>query len=344
MRSKIIRSLLMNYPVICRAGVAVDRAVVLIPPPGKTRKMLDFFKTSTLNAPLVVGTNIKDWKLEKWMTCYRSQAVFFVPSGTKKSDEILAFFSSATQTGYVSEKKVTLLPVVITENIYLVGQYDFFSIAFEDFECEKEDIECLNQEVLPNPDEIPRALTLYDELQRTRQMENEYEKALTLAATLICAKDGNRDLLDAYLVCVKRMIADDEEFHYKSGLDELFLERFLRWQKDTEFGQIQKLPDIEIETSVDETIFYDEKYLFISESLFKKVVEPMSIPINILKTVLADEDILVPEKANQRAYVVKMFYSVDGESKRKRMLRFDRTKLTRAGDLDFIDACKTMGG
>lgn len=139
-----------------------------------------------------------------------------------------------------------------------------------------------------------------------------------------------------------RFLAGQSEAGSSEDVAELFIEECYKWQRKIRFTNIFELPQIEMEVidKIDEAIFYNKEFIFVSESLFKQIVSALLniYPENILKFALVQEGILKPE--NTKTATSKMNYrSIAGTYERVRMLKFQRSEFVMCGELDFVSLC-----
>ena len=116
--------------------------------------------------------------------------------------------------------------------------------------------------------------------------------------------------------------------------------RSYQWQRETSFNAVCELPNIGIETEkhLDDYIFFNNKYIYINEKFFKKIISSFLGTSHLpLMKALVSEGILCPDST----YTAKMFYyNIAGNACRKHMLRFSREKLNQTGEAGFIEICQ----
>lgn len=122
-------------------------------------------------------------------------------------------------------------------------------------------------------------------------------------------------------------------------MDELY-----RWQSGTNFNAVYELPCLStfMLQRLHKAIFFDGKYIYIKDELFKKISSLLlsGYPINILKKLLIDDGIICSDNTN--TYTVKMLYRDSaGNPGSERMLRFSREKIDRAGEAGFVEICSS---
>lgn len=121
----------------------------------------------------------------------------------------------------------------------------------------------------------------------------------------------------------------------------MFLYAIEKWQ-ESNCGKVCELPNVDNDTlkDISRVFFYDEKYVYMEETLFREIVSIITdmIPINALKMALRDSGLLVTEQKSKQ-YVTKMnYYKENGKPERKRMMRFLRSNLSKPGNMDIIES------
>lgn len=146
------------------------------------------------------------------------------------------------------------------------------------------------------------------------------------------------------LEVVSQMCADDENSRNAKDISKVFLNQLFEWQMKRNFIKIWDIDkEIEVNADFNETMFYDSKFVYIPEKLFKKIVAPLReyAPINLLKRSLRDKNIISVEKNGlTNVYTSKITILGNDYSRvRVRMLKFERNQLSISGGLDFVDMC-----
>ncbi len=335
-KMELLKSCFLNYLVLKSIGKICNRLLVLVIPQGKAQVAIRCFATSTINHPLVIDSNMRMKKVFRMLTECRSQPIFFVAADAKKAEEMLKFLASAVCSGYICGKELSAIPVIITEESNIPIGDSYFYVFLENVNFEGS---ISNTKILPNRTEIVRGVTIYEGYVREKEIEDELKRLFLATSALLCAH--REEKLSDYIPIVDELIQADDDYHNYMGLDTVFLDLLERWQEKESFKQVFELPNVESEVDISNSVFYDDRYIFMKETLFANIVSSSkSLPVGAVKRALLDAEILVKERSSL-TYPVKMSYVTPfGETKRIRMLRFSRERLCKPGNLDFISACK----
>lgn len=139
------------------------------------------------------------------------------------------------------------------------------------------------------------------------------------------------------------MCVQDEEVRDTYDIGEAFMKELTEWQRQTNFHDVYEMKLMDKLTSIeDDTMFYDEDFLYMPEKLFKQIAVSLLeyLPVNQLKRGLSECGVIVKEGSDSATYTVKIRIKAgDGGYERLRMLRMRREKLRPFGMLDFVDIC-----
>lgn len=341
---KLIKSLGVNYPIINEIGCAPTKLITIVVSGYQTKtvcNILENYRAAKITDFMALS-NISD------VLCDTNSECVLIPySTTRKGKDILQFIKTAVQMGCVGDRKLRALPVLIsetgiqgsdTENLFVMhlqGDLSSIHLSVEDVVPPDEQIEVVVDKIrdldLAGKCAEERALLtascfLYPHL-KSEGKSREFEQLLNLASDLVIRDDNNRD---PYEAC------------------ELFVEELYLWQERTQFHDIYQLPNLGMnaEAKLDSIILFNDQYIYMKQQLFEQISQPLLgvFSLDVLKAALADEGIICPE--NGKTYTAKVGYrNIVGEYKRERMIRFRREKLSRVGEMDFIDLCiPEMGG
>lgn len=205
-------------------------------------------------------------------------------------------------------------------------------------------------DVVPYPSDLE---AIHTKLMKQDDYEMTEEERILRAAVyfleLYFFRKGELFRIDELLNLVDQMCIVDENARNTNDMPEIFIRYLFKWQEETNFSNISDLDaEIKEEADSDETIFYNAENVYITEKIFKKIVEPMRayVPINFLKKSLRDNGyLIVGNLAN--TYTTKVDISgADDAENRIRVMKFKRKMLAVSGGLNFIDVCyfASIGG
>lgn len=143
-------------------------------------------------------------------------------------------------------------------------------------------------------------------------------------------------------MCAKKLAGFDEDSHNLNGVGDFFIDSLYRWQENTSFHNIYRLPELgmSVARKTSQAVFFDDRYIYMKDSFFKQIASPLlnTFQVSVLKKALVDDGILCPDKSD--TYTVKVgYYNIAGQFKRERMLRFSRNRLEKTGEPGFVEIC-----
>ena len=334
MVKRIIRSIIINYPVLQKLGFHLGKVLAIHVENDATKDAMEYLKT--FDSPLIVDDYMSEQEICDLLTEKRSQGIFCILGASKKKKNFINLFSAAVGANQIQGKKLLTLPVLLVEHGFEDLDETCFVIEAGSWERANE--------------QPPNVIPLVEELSKIDVWLNKHEsssstelkKILSLAGFLAYLANQDIGSLDEIEATVDNMILYDEAFHDRTGVDSLFLYAIDEWMSAGKI-KVCQLPNVDNVhlSDYEMVVFYDEQFVFISDSLFHDIVQPITdlLGINSLKLGLKECGILVSE-LNSPSYSVKMnFYKENGKPERLRMLRFNQEKLSRPGEMDFISAC-----
>ncbi|MDY5578324.1 MAG: hypothetical protein SPF70_12795 [Lachnospiraceae bacterium] len=336
-RIKVLKSLIVNFPIFWSWGYRITKILTILVDEGQEQKAIEAL--STFEKPLVIDEYLKENDIAEMFANNRSQAVFYLLSQkNKRTERILDFLQLAVSTSYVKGNPVSVIPIVITSKAMLLDEREMHFMISIDGDWSNFNLHY--REIVPDAKDINSAEILYREVVPP---SDDIANIMNLANIMIYLKDRNVDMREQRFMMIRNLISSNENLQAYEGLEELFLYLLEQWiGENAEMVMVCELPcvDNNAYNHLAETLFYTDDYVFMHEILFQKITKSSEsqYPINALKMALKNAEILITESKSS-VYTTKMnFYREMGMFDRKRMLKFQRSKLSRPGEMDIIDA------
>ena len=328
----------LNAPVLSHWGIRLNRLLCLMVPEGETRNVVNLF--CNFHA-LVIGEGFTPSSVTARLAMEAYTFILFTMNPNKKnSAEILDLLYGATCTGYYGSKNFTSTVIIISEDQYLRDpDWRMFMVS-------------LNKPLLVKKIALETVVPQAKDLSLVQHMINGLGSTdLAPAEYVFCAASCfsfpiHRDdkLLETHRMLASSLSTADEIYHSEGEyLEMLFQECLAKWIIENNFSDIIELPNISAEDyqRLSSAIFFNEtNYVFISESLFGTMTRSLKLSSVVIKRVLVESGIIVPEANNHKSFTVKMNCIVDSKALRPRMLRFDSNKLVSSSGMKLIDFCK----
>lgn len=332
----LLKSLAANAPVLRDWGYAPPKIVTVIVPEGKSNSFLNYVKGP--NSHQITEFSLEK-RIQQSLTRSYSSPVLVSCTNSTRTAELIKLLFEFGKLESIDGEKVESIPLVITESripMDAACQFQFF-VILEDFDKFSESMNAVN--VIPKETDLSLIQDIISQ-QLEDDVESEMEKALIAAACFLYPSIGRVQLARCKEV-IKQMINSDDEFKAFDGLSEFFQDSLNKYQARESFTKIYLCDDVEdsIQEIKDTAIFYTDEQFFMSDKLFKKIVEPLvknGIPVDALKASLVEEKMLIPHR-DSSTYVVKVTLKGEEEIRRVRLLRFDRNKFKSTGSRDVID-------
>lgn len=333
----ILKSLIINYPVIREFNCGLTKLLLLVVEAGKSKAIIDLL--SIEDAPRLnemMGTK----QLVRFLTNYESTYTVYEYFPSIKSKEFIATLSTVARIGEIGGHKLSSIPVVISEGVpYGCDMHDFFTVYING---EISGIMLENGLVVPADDQL---MVVEDKIHTYITENHSQNKKALIAATCFLYPNmilSKEDALEEYLNQVEYLVEADDDNQDTNNLENIFISELYRWQERTSFHAVYALPNLEMSiiSKLDQVILYDNDFIYMKEKVFKDVVKVLlrTFSIDTLKAELIDAGMLYAE--NSRTYTVKVgYYNLIGEYQRERMLRFQREKINIVGEMEFIEMC-----
>ena len=168
-------------------------------------------------------------------------------------------------------------------------------------------------------------------------------RALNVAISIAALLDASFDA-GLYYEAAQRIVRLDENNADGDDIVVLFRDLLYQMLVRKRISAAYQLPCLESEAvdALSRQLFFNESTVYMSECLFRCIVEDLRgiFDIDVIKNTLSDEGIMLRGK---KRYAVKMGYTnAYGEDIRVSMLRFDREKLKKLGEMDVVDLCNSV--
>ena len=334
---QILLSMGINYPVLKDIYPVLSKPLFVILPSGSVEAAINILADK--NTPKL-SSNLNFKGLNEVLNSVNSDFAVYHFMQTKKGTDFLELILNAVVTGSQDGNNFGALPVVVSENIpFGFDLNNFFIIFFDD----KFTGSSFNRMAVVPPEPENDLPVILDKFHHVTADSTHDEKALLAAACFLYPfyrDNGLEQAFPALLDFAKKLAELDEDNHSTENAYDFFIPGLYKWQRETSFNAVCELPNIGIETEkhLDDYIFFNNKYIYINEKFFKKIISSFLGTSHLpLMKALVSEGILCPDST----YTAKMFYyNIAGNACRKHMLRFSREKLTQTGEAGFIEICQ----
>ena len=274
--------------------------------------------------------------IEKELKKAASSAVLISYTNSAKANELIEqlYFGNSAISG---QEETYGTPVLITENRVPNDRkgYQFFVYLEQNMTGCQVSIE----DVVPDEELLP---VVYDYMAKmVKKSDGSPMKQVLRAAACFLYPMLGESAMQPYFQLIDDLYSMDDELHDSGCLSEFFTEKLNEFIKTEKFIDVYPVEYVDKDLhDIDRAIFYTNNYLFISEKMFKVIVDPLihQIPIDSLKKSLKDDQILVPNQ-DSATYTVKITINTVVGKKRIRMLRFNRKSLHEEGEPELIDRC-----
>ncbi len=335
----ILKSLAINYPILKENSLDLAKLLLVVVDKGQLKAAADLFSDG--DAPRI-SEYMRAKEFKKVFSEANSVFVIYPYSQTRKSKEFLNFLNTITRIGAIEETQINVMPLVISEGIpYDCDLENFFTVYLNGT---LSGIHVDGMVVVPPDDQLAVVADKINSLVLNNLSQEQ--KALLAAVCFLYPNifEGSLQVkFEEMLGCAEKLVELDDDNKDTGNLGDAFIQQLYYWQEQENFCDMYQLPHLETHAieNFHQVILYQEDFLFMKESLFKKIAESLLkiFSVDAIKKALVQEGLLCPE--NTQTYSVKMpYYNPNREYKRERMLRFRRSKFNCVGELDFMDLCE----
>jgi len=312
----ILKSLAANLPILQTRGYIFPRTLKVVVEPGMQYRTMDVLR------------NFSKQDSDNWTSEFHFYSMNALPK------DVFSKVEMEVQEG---------ISTVVTDNpIADDEEHNYFFVFLEE---RKYQLDYSIEEIVPNMKDLE---SIFNKLASQDETEMSEEERILHAAVYFLEpyffRKGELYRINELLDSVAHMCADDDVVREENDMSKVFLDNLYDWQERTNFSNLCDLDEgVASNADINETIFYNEDFVYMAEKLFKKIVESIReyAPINTLKRSLRDNDVISVDKGcSVDTYTVQISVPcIEGSKNRVRMLRFKKDSLTKAGDLDFILKC-----
>lgn len=327
----ILHSYSVNYPILKEMGFYIRKPIALV---GAGNVLQDF--TSKLSiVPVVEDVATSPIMIQEKMELLNSEAFVMdccINYGKKhgKVERNLSMLFQAARSGIVDQIELCAATFALFEKkIPQELQEKFFIIHIRE-DC-NENISDLTWSI-PDEGDIPQIL------EALIMHRNEWSP-LRAAVQFLYPAFKRHNKLDYFThLCDVAYAIDDSAESFDEGpeLLNLFVDELKSYLSNVPVNiySLLHLPPLELDAFMD-SIFYREENIYISEVLFKKIVEPLLgvYHVNLIKELLAAVGIL---ELSGTGYTSKVCFKLDGTTKRMRMMKFNFKELPELKSFLFI--------
>lgn len=337
----IILSLGINYPILRELNLELSKLLLVIVDVGQSKTVLNILAPDDATRVDEI-MNIK--KLGEIVTNVNSGFVAYSYFHSRRGRDFLNVLGAVAQSGRIMGEKSSAMPIVISEEMPTgCNTQDFFTICLNDG---VGDIEVDHMLVIPPDDQLG---VVFDKIRTIIRGEYPQDKKALLAAACFLYPNMVENELESefseVLECAQKLVEIDDNSHDMNNMGAAFIKAMYQWQEQEGFYDVYELPNLDMNTQskLGQVILFDEEYIYMKESLFNIIAEPLLkiCSVSALKTALVEADILRPERTN--TYTIKVgYYNLIGQYQRERMLRLRRSKISILGELEFVEICMDL--
>ncbi len=331
-KSKLLKSIAANYPILRELGCAISSPIVLVAEEKDFPMLLERLKNIS---PVRLEDCIKNENLRESANADFCWTIYCPRGSEKKMEKAVEYAMQA----YVASENTTPPVLIFSDGRILQDEgLDFIFIYIKNLHTEEVSLE----EVVPEDGELSLVFEKIGE--RVPECRTQTEKVFVAAACFLFPAYWRKGRQQEFPQIIEwaRSLAEQGKASIE-GVVDLFLDEAYRWQAQEKDLAVLLLPELGLEAMdhIEKTLYVDTSSLYLHEELFKKMVEPLLriFAEDQIKAALAKEGILLPE--SDMTFTAKMNYrSIAGTYERRRMLRFSREKFNKEGDVEFVTACR----
>lgn len=318
----ILKSLAANLPILQSWGYIFPRLLRVVVEPGMQVRAKDALKNFS------ASENRENWS---------SDFHFYITTSSGKD-----IVSKVKDTLFERDYKNGIMAVITDNPIVDDEEGNYFFVFLDE---RQYSTSYSIGDIVPYPTDLE---AIHTKLMKQEDYELMEEERILRAAVYFLEpyffRKGELFRVEELLDFVRQMCIVDENVRDTNDMPDVFIRYLFEWQAETSFSKICDLEaGVEAQTDSDETIFYDAKNVYVTEKMFKKIVEPMRAyaPINSLKRSLSDKGYLIVGKSSSiNGYTTKIDISGMGNPENRiRVMKFKRELLAVSGGLNFIDVC-----
>lgn len=327
----VLKLLALCYPVLQSWGFSIEIPIVVILQNGS---FTDCVRQFAIFQECVITSLDAKGRLYECMRKVFSEPILVHYDNTFKAQTMIQRLDTIVKAGYIGSKKALGLPIIVAEDMI---PKDVLSDAFYIYYDASIESDLSYNLIKPDVFNLPvikqimetRASALYGN-----------QKALVAAACFAYSQCKNDSDVEYLVNIVDSLTEKNNQMTDFAGIAEIFISGLYDWRAKIRQGDVLcELPNVphSIENELDKYIFYDSRFVYLSNNLFQEIVAPFKNlwGINTLKKALSEDGLLVC--GTGKTYMSKMnIWSERGIPKRYDMLRLDLERLDRPGEADFL--------
>ena len=317
--SFILKSIVQNYPILSEWGYTLKVPIALV-----VDNMRKFISILEILSPecRIINSDTSEKIGKQFFHEANSEAIFLImPANFKKMsknlERNLAFMLSSSSIGYVDDTKSCVANFIVCEKAVPTElKHSVFEIHITD--CSKE-TSIKPVSVHPYAEELTMI--------RDKIKEIPLDEALPLKAAVAflypkLRYGSNKEKYDNLLQICMKLAVDAETYQEANDIFELVIDELISFLSENKTVCDLSETDVTQVDKIDEAIFVKNNAFFLAESLFKKIVEPLTkfYPIHLIKAELNAVGFL---EGSNTGYTTKMSYKIQRELQRPRMLKFN---------------------
>lgn len=330
-KSKLLKSIAANYPILRELGCAISSPIVLVAEEKDFPMLLACLKNISL---VRLEDCLQDENLRESANADFCWTIYRPRGSEKKMEKAVEY----AQQAYVTQEKTTPPVLILADGRILRDKVqDFIFIFAENLQAE----EIALEDVVPEDGELSLVFEKIEEM--VPVCRTQTERAFVAAACFLFPAYRRKGLQREFpqIIEFAKRLAEQDEAGIE-GIAELFINEAYRWQAQEKELAVFELPELGLEATeyIKKALYVDPLNVYLHEELFRKMAEPLLriFAEDQIKAGLVKEGILLPESG--KTFMTKMnFRSVAGTYERRRMLRFSREKFNKVGELEFVSAC-----
>lgn len=332
---QIIKSVIYNYPLLKALGYVLPLPVAILC--SSPEEKLWWKKELALFEPKEIRASMRLKEVRSLLESVNSEPVFWV---YRRHSEVFRLLKDYVENHKEARNGV---PIVFFER-YIPDE-----VRGEVILIDAEISELPEKRIGEIPEECPDAELIPALFQEMRQFVplNQEGAIFTAAVYLLkplAYKKGCS--LDIWFVAAEKIIEGDQPLGIQGDIKDYFVSCLYLWQKTEGFKKVT-LASSEIPLEREERekwILYSEEDVFVPESIFREIIESSKATYSTtyMKQELYKAGVLQTDSA--RGFTVKLLHStIDGNKYRSRYLKFDRKKIRKKDEFDFIVLCQMEG-
>ena len=319
--SKTILSYIVNFPILQDWEKSMTKPLALV---FNNRQVMAKAIKTTFSSCKLIESSASINKIKETIITANSHGVMYIvePNSIARSKvkSILELLLDTNYFGAIDNKKVSTAVILLFEGVV---SKELKNLVFEIHL----GVENLNVQI-PILDVVPELSKLEIIREQLQRIEVKGDSIIPAAAVLypLCSKKDYNDFLQT----AKDLDKQSKEFAEQDGLVEFFCDNFKEMVVEGEIEFKYRLPNVDEEgvRNKEEALFFDDKFVYLSYTYFRKICEYIfgsDISLMTIRTALIESDIIVADKGG---FTTKMsFITATGKFERTRMIKLNDEKI-----------------